>query len=138
VLRSDGRRSSRRARRHLGALGLLAALWASPAAGADPPCDPGEASRERSARVLQEAFVRPVASGGRFAGIRITGIAEGGAMRAAGIRDGDVVVEAAGQPLVDVVQATLFFCLIGEGEPFPFRVRRDTGEIAELVFPAVP
>jgi len=90
----------------------------------------GESPRRRTSRVYLGTI--PDYTQTDIAGARISGVAEGGPAAAAGMRDGDVVVELAGQTIANIYDYSHALDSLKVGTPVEIVVLRD-GQRVELM-----
>jgi S1-C subfamily serine protease len=70
------------------------------------------------------------------AGVRLSGVAEGGPAAEAGLRAGDIIVEVAGRAIENIYDYTFALGDLEAGEPTPIRIERDGAELELSVVPS--
>lgn len=100
------------------------------AAPPSPPPSPSSARNRISAAELGGGVsFTPAQQGGSFAGVNVVPAGDGSVFRAAGLRDGDVVVAMGGQRITSPSQAAQLSGAFTPGSQVSLTVRRDGREV---------
>ena len=94
-----------------------------------PPPTPSGRNRITAADLRSGVSFSPAQQGGGFAGLSIAAAGDGSVFRAAGLRDGDVVVAMGGQRITSPSQAAQLSGAFTSGSQVSLTVRRDGREV---------
>lgn len=93
------------------------------------PPTPSGTNRMTAAELRTGVSFSPSQQGGSFAGLNVAAAGDGSAFRAAGLRDGDVVVAMGGQRITSPSQAAQLSGAFTPGSQVSLTVRRDGREV---------